>query len=87
MTWSTAGAEKCYDSPAHCERYAMLLDDTLEQMEIALRVLPLAKGNLRVFQVQIGSQAKGSIGKAPESRRVVHESVLAKGEVGTEPDS
>ena len=45
-----------------------------------------AEKNLRVFQVQIGSQAKGSIGKAPESRRVVHESVLAKGEVGTEPD-
>ena len=87
MTWSTAGAEKCYDSPAHCERYAMLLDDTLEQMEIALRVLPLAEGNHRVFQVRIGNQAKGSNRKGSRIEGVACESVLAKGEVGTESDS
>jgi hypothetical protein len=61
MTWSTAGAEKCYDSPAHCEGYATLLDDTLEQMEIALRVLPLAeeitgcsKFGLAIYEQMVG---------------------------------
>jgi nitrite reductase/ring-hydroxylating ferredoxin subunit len=34
-----------------------------------------------------GSVFNVTTGKASESRRVVHESVLAKGEVGTEPDS